>query len=146
MKHKHWPESIVNISQYQSLASVNVLISQHLLLLQLLASTYRWSMCINRHKVGVIKHQHQPINTNLATLLCTNAYNKYTRGLSHYGPFVHDAFSFSLHAVKDRNRTVSRRSELRSRTAFMDEQSNPFDQLQPMDAMIQHRGAKRGDR
>jgi hypothetical protein len=49
-------------------------------------------------------------------------------------------------ANKDRNRTVSRRSELRSRTAFMDEQSNPCDPLQPQDAMIQHRGAKRGRR
>ncbi len=33
-------------------------------------------------------------------------------------------------ADKDRNRPVSRRSELRSRTALMDEQSNPYSLLQ----------------
>src|SRR5467141_2641090 len=42
----------------------------------------------------------------------------------------------------DRDRTVSRRSEPNSRTALMDEQSNPWDQLQPQDAMSRHRGAK----
>ena len=43
---------------------------------------------------------------------------------------------------KDRNRSVLRRSELRSRTALVDEQSNPRYLLQQQDAMIQHRGAK----
>jgi len=42
----------------------------------------------------------------------------------------------------DRDRTVSRRSEPRSRTALMGEQPNPWDQLQPQDATIRHRGAK----
>ncbi len=42
----------------------------------------------------------------------------------------------------DRDQTVSQRSELRSRTAFIDEQSNPWNRLQLQDAMIQHRGAK----
>jgi hypothetical protein len=39
----------------------------------------------------------------------------------------------------DRDRTVSRRSEPRSRTALMGEQPNPWDQLQPQDATIRHR-------
>src|SRR5665811_780073 len=42
----------------------------------------------------------------------------------------------------DRDRTVSRRSEPSSRTALMGEQTNPWDRLQPQDAMSRHRGAK----
>ena len=42
----------------------------------------------------------------------------------------------------DRDRTVSRRSEPSSRTALMGEQPNPWDILQPQDAMSRHRGAK----
>src|SRR6186997_2211620 len=42
----------------------------------------------------------------------------------------------------DRDRTVSRRSEPSSRTAFMGEQPNPWDLLQPQDATSRHRGAK----
>src|ERR671936_184471 len=42
----------------------------------------------------------------------------------------------------DRDRTVSRRSEPSSRAAFMGEQPNPWDQLQPQDATSRHRGAK----
>ena len=42
----------------------------------------------------------------------------------------------------DRDRPVSRRSEPSSRTALIDEQSNPWDLLQPQDAMSRHRGAK----
>src|SRR6516165_1083494 len=41
----------------------------------------------------------------------------------------------------DRDRTVSRRSEPRSRTALMGEQPNPWDQLQPQDATIRHRAS-----
>ena len=41
----------------------------------------------------------------------------------------------------DRDRTVSRRSEPSSRTALMGEQPNPWDRLQPQDAMSRHRGA-----
>ncbi len=44
----------------------------------------------------------------------------------------------------DRGRTVSRRSEPSSRTALMGEQTNPWDLLQPQDAMSRHRGAKPG--
>ncbi len=44
--------------------------------------------------------------------------------------------------MEDRDRTVSRRSEPSSRTALMGEQTNPWDLLQPQDAMSRHRGAK----
>ena len=42
----------------------------------------------------------------------------------------------------DRDRPVSRRSKPNSRTALMGEQTNPWDRLQPQDAMSRHRGAK----
>ena len=42
----------------------------------------------------------------------------------------------------DRDRPVSRRSEPSSRTTFIGEQPNPWDRLQPQDAMGRHRGAK----
>ena len=42
----------------------------------------------------------------------------------------------------DRDRPVSRRSKPSSRTAFIGEQPNPWDHLQPQDAMSRHRGAK----
>ncbi len=42
----------------------------------------------------------------------------------------------------DRDRPGSRRSEPSSRTAFIGEQPNPWDRLQPQDAMSRHRGAK----
>jgi hypothetical protein len=44
--------------------------------------------------------------------------------------------------VADRDRPVSRRSKPSSRTAFIGEQPNPWDLLQPQDAMSRHRGAK----
>ena len=40
----------------------------------------------------------------------------------------------------DKDRTVSRRSEPSSRTALIGEQPNPWDLLQPQDAMSRHRG------
>ena len=40
------------------------------------------------------------------------------------------------------DRTVSRRSEPSSRTAFMGEQPNPWDVLPPQDATSRHRGTK----
>ena len=42
----------------------------------------------------------------------------------------------------DRDRPGSRRSKPSSRTAFIGEQPNPWDLLQPQDAMSRHRGAK----
>jgi hypothetical protein len=44
--------------------------------------------------------------------------------------------------ASDRDRTVSRRSKPSSRTALIGEQPNPWDLLQPQDAMSRHRGAK----
>src|ERR1044071_3705317 len=44
--------------------------------------------------------------------------------------------------ASDRDRTVSRRSKPSSRTALIGEQPNPWDRLQPQDAMSRHRGAK----
>ncbi len=44
--------------------------------------------------------------------------------------------------MADRDHTVSRRIEPSSRTALMGEQTNPWDLLQPQDAMSRHRGAK----
>jgi hypothetical protein len=42
----------------------------------------------------------------------------------------------------DRDQTVLQRSKLRSCTAFLGEQPNPWNRLQLQDAIIQHRGAK----
>ena len=42
----------------------------------------------------------------------------------------------------DKDQTVLRRSEPSSRTALIGEQPNPWDLLQPQDAMSRHRGAK----
>ncbi len=44
--------------------------------------------------------------------------------------------------MADKDRTVSRRSEPSSRTALTGEQPDPWDLLQPQDAMSRHRGAK----
>src|SRR5919108_5036786 len=62
---------------------------------------------------------------------------------SHLGPLVLKMTSLTLPApTTDRDRTVSRRSEPSSRAAFMGEQPNPWDLLQPQDATSRHRGAK----
>ena len=59
------------------------------------------------------------------------------------GPLVLGSTLLNLLApTADRDRTVSRRSEPSSRTALMGEQPNPWDLLQPQDAMSRHRGAK----
>ena len=61
----------------------------------------------------------------------------------HPGPLVLRADLLRSPApAADRDRTVSRRSEPSSRTALMGEQPNPWDRLQPQDAMSRHRGAK----
>src|SRR6201997_1780252 len=63
--------------------------------------------------------------------------------LSHLGPLVLKMTSLnSPTPTTDRDRTVSRRSEPSSRAAFMGEQPNPWDLLQPQDATSRHRGAK----
>src|SRR5437867_12554684 len=62
---------------------------------------------------------------------------------SHLGPLVLEMTPLTLPApTTDRDRTVSRRSEPSSRDAFMGEQPNPWDLLQPQDAPSRHRGAK----
>src|SRR5450432_4319040 len=61
----------------------------------------------------------------------------------HPGPLVlGTAPRKSPTPTADRDRTVSRRSEPSSRTALIGEQPNPWDRLQPQDAMGRHRGAK----
>src|SRR5690606_14516426 len=58
-------------------------------------------------------------------------------------PLVLRANSLSRPApTVDRDRPGSRRSEPSSRTALIGEQPNPWDLLQPQDAMSRHRGAK----
>src|SRR6202158_3355593 len=61
----------------------------------------------------------------------------------HPGPLVlRTALLKPPTPASDRDRTVSRRSKPSSRTALMGEQPNPWDLLQPQDAMSRHRGAK----
>ena len=63
--------------------------------------------------------------------------------LVHPGPLVLGAAPLKFPTpTADRDRTVSRRSEPSSRTALIGEQPNPWDLLQPQDAMSRHRGAK----
>src|SRR2546423_10490018 len=65
------------------------------------------------------------------------------QGSSHLGPLVLKVTLRTLPTpTTDRDRTVSRRSEPSSRAAFMGEQPNPWDRLQPQDATSRHRGAK----
>src|SRR5918994_6095521 len=59
------------------------------------------------------------------------------------GPLVLGRSPLNIPApTSDRDRTVSRRSEPSSRTALIGEQPNPWDLIQPQDAMSRHRGAK----
>ncbi len=61
----------------------------------------------------------------------------------HPGPLVLGATLLNIPTpTADRDRTVSRRSKPSSRTALIGEQPNPWDLLQPQDAMSRHRGAK----
>ena len=61
----------------------------------------------------------------------------------HPGPLVLGTDPVNIPTpTADRDRTVSRRSEPSSRTALIGEQPNPWDLLQPQDAMSRHRGAK----
>src|ERR687884_273165 len=65
------------------------------------------------------------------------------QGSSHLGPLVLEMTSRNLPTpTRDRDRTVSRRSEPSSRAAFMGEQPIPWDVLPPQDATSRHRGAK----
>ena len=61
----------------------------------------------------------------------------------HFGPRVLEATPLKIPTpATDRDQTVSRRFEPNSRTALIGEQPNPWDLLQPQDAMSRHRGAK----
>jgi len=68
--------------------------------------------------------------------------NRYTRGTDNqvlaYSGYPIECFKI----VVDISRTVLRRSELKSRTVLMDEQSNPWKRLHLQDTAIQHRGGK----
>ena len=62
---------------------------------------------------------------------------------SHPGPLVLGTARLKFPTpTADKDRTVSRRSKPSSRTALIGEQPNPWDLLQPQDAMSRHRGAK----
>ncbi len=57
----------------------------------------------------------------------------------HPGPLVLGAAPLNSPTITaDRDRTVSRRSKPSSRTALIGEQPNPWDLLQPQDAMSRH--------
>src|SRR5690625_457763 len=59
----------------------------------------------------------------------------------HPGPLVLRPAPLKLPMpTTDRDRTGSRRSGPSSRTALLREQPNPWDRLQPQDAMSRHRG------
>ena len=61
----------------------------------------------------------------------------------HPGPLVLWSAPLKYPApTADRDQTVSRRFKPSSRTALIGEQPNPWDLLQPQDAMGRHRGAK----
>ncbi len=61
----------------------------------------------------------------------------------HFGPLVLVSDLFNIPTpTTDRDRTVLRRSEPSSRTTLTGEQPDPWDLLQPQDAMSRHRGAK----
>ena len=79
----------------------------------------------------------------IATLRMLLAEQQVHQRYVHPGPLVlrTDPLNFPT-PTADRDRTVSRRSEPSSRTALIGEQPNPWDLLQPQDAMNRHRGAK----
>ena len=61
----------------------------------------------------------------------------------HPGPLVLGTAPFKYPTpATDKDQTVSRRFKPSSRTALIGEQPNPWDLLQPQDAMSRHRGAK----
>ena len=80
---------------------------------------------------------------NLASQRCIGQHNWAHQRFVHSGPLVLGvAPRKDPPLTTERDRTVSRRSEPSSRTALIGEQPNPWDRLQPQDAMSRHRGAK----
>ena len=60
--------------------------------------------------------------------------------MAHPGPLVLRTTPLKIPTLTtDRDRPVSRRSEPSSRSALMGEQTNPWDLLQPQDALSRHR-------
>lgn len=79
---------------------------------------------------------------SLATQLAFGKQLEHQR-LTHSGPLVLGTTLLKYPApTTDKDRTVLRRSEPRSRNALTGEQPDPWDLLQPQDALIRHRGAK----
>ncbi len=80
---------------------------------------------------------------NLASQHCMRPHNWAHQRFVHSGPLVLGVAPRKYPPLTtERDRTVSRRSEPSSRTALIGEQPNPWDRLQPQDAMSRHRGAK----
>ena len=81
-----------------------------------------------------------------ALIRSAHSYAACATGVTTATPLVRDSRSSrtikSPAPAEDMDRTVSRRSEPSSRTALIGEQPNPWDLLQPQDAMSRHRGAK----
>ena len=85
---------------------------------------------------GVISSEHSYPAVQLALQLVHQRF-------VHPSPLVlGTALLKSPALTTERDRTVSRRSEPSSRAALMGEQTNPWDLLQPQDAMSRHRGAE----
>ena len=77
---------------------------------------------------------------NLATEHCPWQVQLIHQRFFHPGPLVLGVSSRSVRRPQQiGDRTVSRRSEPSSRTALIGEQPNPWDLLQPQDAMSRHR-------
>ena len=84
------------------------------------------------------------IHTQLGYPAVLRAQQQVHQRLVQPGPLVLGSASVKLPTpTPDRDRTVSRRSKPSSRTALIGEQPNPWDLLQPQDAMSRHRGAER---
>ena len=80
---------------------------------------------------------------NVATLPLPLARQQEHQWFVHPGPLVLRTDPLkSPPPTADRDQTVSRRFKPSSRTALIGEQPNPWDLLQPQDAMSRHRGAK----
>ena len=77
---------------------------------------------------------------NLATRQCPWQVQPVHQRFVHPGPLVLGVSSLTIQRPRQiGDRTVSRRSEPSSRTALIGEQPNPWDLLQPQDAMSRHR-------
>ena len=108
-----------------------------------------WSLNCSRNGISHLREGFtlrcfQRLSTpNIATQLCRSAPQLVHQRSVHPGPLVLRTEPFKYPTpTADRDRTVSRRSEPSSRTALMGEQPNPWDLIQPQDAMSRHRGAK----